>query len=53
MKSNFAPIPKKYFALRPTDQGVYLEQGESIDALQTLTLLDEELTQSDRFMQVG
>ena len=53
IEKQFAPIPKKYFALRPTDQGVYLEQGESIDALQTLTLLDEELTQSDRFMQVG
>ena len=53
IEKQFAPIPKKYFTLRPTDQGVYLEQGESIDALQTLTLLDEELTQSDRFMQVG
>ncbi|WP_339352558.1 AAA family ATPase [Acinetobacter beijerinckii] len=52
-EKQFSSIPKKYFALRPTDQGVYLEQGESVDALQTLTLLDEELTQSERFMQIG
>lgn len=49
----FANIPRKYFALRPTDRGVYIEQGNSIDELQTLTLLDEELMQSDRYMQVS
>ena len=49
----FANIPCRYFALRPTEQGVQIEQGDQLEALQTLALLDEELMQSDRYMQVG
>ena len=47
---NFSNVQSNFFALRPTDDGVEVEQGDSVDALQTLTLLDEELAQSDRFM---
>lgn len=41
----------RYFALSLKDNEVSVEQGESLDALQTLVLLDEELAQSDRFME--
>ncbi|MGV7208511.1 AAA family ATPase [Oxalobacteraceae bacterium A2-2] len=41
----------RYFALRSSDGGVGLEQGDQIDDLRTLVLLDEELMQSDRFME--
>ncbi|TWI76744.1 AAA15 family ATPase/GTPase [Desulfobotulus alkaliphilus] len=44
--------PHRYFALSLKDNEVTVEQGESLDALQTLVLLDEELAQSDRFMEV-
>jgi predicted ATPase len=41
----------RYFALASGDEGVTLEQGDQIDDLHTLTLLDEELAQSDRFLE--
>lgn len=43
-------LASRYFALKANAQGVMLEQGDRIDDLQTLVLLDEELAQSDRFM---
>jgi ABC-type transport system involved in cytochrome c biogenesis ATPase subunit len=49
----FKAIKQRYFALRIEDDGVMVEQGDRIDDLQTLILLDEELAQSDRFMQMG
>lgn len=44
------PVPQRYFALKQTADGVEVEQGNAIDDLQTLVLLDEELQQSDRYM---
>ena len=42
----------RYFALAASDDGdSRLEQGESVEDLQTLVLLDEELAQSGRFME--
>lgn len=46
------PTPQRYFALKHTDNGVEVEQGNAIDELQTLVILDEELQQSDRYMAV-
>lgn len=43
-------LKSRYFALGDSPSGVNLEQGDRIDDLQTLTLLDEELLQSDRFL---
>jgi energy-coupling factor transporter ATP-binding protein EcfA2 len=40
----------RYFALKQETDSVALEQGDRIDDLQTLVLLDEELAQSDRFV---
>lgn len=44
-------ITSRYFALNPTDDGVQIEQGDSIESLQALVLLDEELSQSDRYIE--
>lgn len=48
--AEYKNVMQRYFALNPTDEGVRVEQGDSIDALQTLVLLDEELMQSDRYL---
>ena len=48
--ASFSDIPQKYFALRLDDEGVEVEQGVSVDDLKTIVSLDEELTQSDRYM---
>lgn len=44
-------VSKRYFALKPSNAGVLIEQGDSIEDLDTLALLDEDLEQSDRFME--
>ena len=44
------PVPQRYFALKQTAEGVEVEQGNTVEDLQTLVLLDEELQQSDRYM---
>ncbi|WP_157792538.1 hypothetical protein [Thiomicrospira microaerophila] len=48
----FKKIPQRYFALTVSDDGVVVEQGDSVEDLQTLVMLDEELAQSDRFMDL-
>lgn len=51
---DFQEIEQRYFGLSAGagDEPVALEQGDSVDALQTLVLLDEELLQSDRFLNM-
>lgn len=49
-RPEFRKVKQRYFSLKATADGVGLEQGDSVDDLQTLVLLDEELKQSDRFM---
>lgn len=49
----FKKVKQRYFALNPTKDGVQVEQGDKVEDLKTLVLLDEELSQSDRFMEVG
>ena len=51
--SEFKKIKHRFFALRPEPNGVEVEQGDRVDDLNTLVLLDEELSQSDRFMEVN
>ncbi|MFZ1389864.1 MAG: AAA family ATPase [Thiolinea sp.] len=43
-------LPQRYFALKKSNGGVELEQGDSIEDINTLVVLDEELLQSDRYM---
>ncbi len=52
-EKTFNKIQQRYFSLRSGENGVEVEQGASIDELQTLVLLDEELAQSERFMSAG
>ena len=48
----YQSVDSRYFALRVERDGVELEQGSQVDDLRTLILLDEELAQSDRYMEV-
>ena len=43
---------QRYFSLRPEGNNVLIEQGNELTDLQTLTLLDEALQQSDRYMDM-
>lgn len=43
----------RYFSLKRDTDAVTLEQGDRVDDLKTLVLLDEELAQSDRFLDEG
>jgi hypothetical protein len=43
-------IKQRYFALAPGDDGVTIQQGDRIDDVDPLVALDEELQQSDRFL---
>lgn len=47
----YAKLPRRWFALAVQQNDVILEQSEHIEDIQTLVMLDEELAQSDRFMQ--
>ncbi len=50
----FKQVESRYFSLRLEDNGsVEVEQGDTLYDLQTLVLLDEQLLQSDRFMELG
>lgn len=50
-KKAFKSVPQRYFSLCANEQGVNVEQGDSIEDIQTLVLLDEELNQSQRYME--
>lgn len=43
---------QRYFALKAEDESVTIEQGDVLDDLQTLVMLDESLLQSDRYMDL-
>lgn len=51
----FKKIPQRFLALRVGEVGESgsLEQGDTPAAMQTLVLLDEELMQSDRFLDMN
>lgn len=46
-------LGRRWFALVAQGDAVALEQSDRIEDIQTLVMLDEELAQSDRFMQAG
>lgn len=50
-ENSYSEVGQRWFALAETGEGVRLEQSDSIDAIQTIVALDEELSQSDRYMQ--
>lgn len=49
---NNKKFTQRYFAMRPEGNEVLIEQGDELSDLQTLTLLDEALQQSDRYMDM-
>lgn len=49
----FSSVEQRFFAISKSDDGTVLEQGDRVDDLKTLVLLDEELRQSDRFMELN
>jgi len=51
-QSEGVPAQQRYFALAKEPHGVAVEQGDAVDDLRTLVVLDEELSQSDRYMEL-
>ena len=47
----FKKVKQRYFALRRGGDGVEVSQGDRVDDVNPLLLLDEELEQSDRFLE--
>jgi energy-coupling factor transporter ATP-binding protein EcfA2 len=46
----FTNVPTRYFGLHPGEDGVEVMQGDSIDDIGKITSLQEELSQSDRYL---
>ena len=51
LESEFGKIEHRYFALRRDDEGVVVSQAGEASGVDPLILLDEELLQSDRFVE--
>ena len=51
LERKFAEVDQRFFALRRNDDGVEVSQDDDIGKIDPLLLLDEELEQSDRFVQ--
>ena len=51
LKREFEDVEHRYFALRRGDEGAQISQSDEIDNADPLILLDEELEQSDRFVE--
>ena len=47
----FKAVDARFFGLHPGDQGIRVEQGDSIDDIGKIDALDEELIQSDRYLE--
>ncbi len=52
LKDEFAEVEQKYFALSRGDGGVEVSQSHDIGSIDPLLLLDEDLEQSDRFVDL-
>jgi len=52
LKDKFAEVEQKYFALSRGDDGVEVSQSHDIGSIDPLLLLDEDLEQSDRFVDL-
>lgn len=48
----FKDVPARFFALHLGDEEVTVQTGEDLDELDPIDSLDEELSQSDRYMEV-
>ena len=50
-RREFDDVDRRYFALHRGDKGVEVSQASEVDDVDPLILLDEELEQSDRFVE--
>ena len=51
LKNDFEKVDQRYFALRRGEDGVEVSQSGEIGGVDPLVLLDEDLSQSDRFVK--
>ena len=49
-QKEFTGLENRYFALEQTANGVKVEQGDNLDDIDPIIMLDETLQQSDRFL---
>lgn len=49
----FRGLPARFFGLEAADEGVRVRQGGTVDDIGTIDALQEELTQSDRYLAAG
>lgn len=47
----FKEVHPRFFGLQFSDDGVILSQGQTVDDIGSITALDEELSQSDRYLK--
>jgi energy-coupling factor transporter ATP-binding protein EcfA2 len=47
----FKAVKARFFGLHPSADGVMVEQGDTVDDIGKIDALDEELNQSDRYME--
>ena len=51
LRHEFSGVEQRFFALRPSDEGVEVSQADDVGDVKPLLLLDEELQQSSRFVE--
>ena len=51
LRREFKGVQQRYLALRRGEDGVEVSQGDHVDDVDPLLLLDQELEQSDRFLE--
>ncbi len=51
--SDEGPTKARFFGLHPADLGYRVEQGDDVDSIGRLDALEEELSQSDRYLKAG
>ena len=52
-QESYKKVPQHYFSLDKRSDNVVVHQGDSIDDIDPIIMLDESLMQSDRFMEQG
>ena len=50
-EAEFAEVRRKFIGLVPSAAGTLVEEEESLEELNTLTMLDEEIDQSERYLR--
>jgi len=51
LRGEFKDVKSRFFGLHPSDKGVTIQQGDTVDDIGSIDSLDEELMQSDRYRE--